>query len=564
MAPPFLVGEKRDDLRDLCRAALNGDWKTTKHYIVKDRSLLHARLTKSWDTVIHIAVHSKHIPFVKELVDYLTVDELAIENRNKDTGLSIAAVSGIFEVAELMVNKNSKLTMLRGTRELIPFGMAAEAGHKKMAEFLYLNTQFGCLDRGERIRLFFITLTCDLYDLALDMLTRDPKLACERDENNNGKTALHVLAQKATHNASSRMPKIVARYTSIYFKGFCKQGSKLESAHELLAMIWKKVLKRSDEEISDLIRRPSGVLFDAAMSGNVEFLALLLRNYPDLLWEVNEKGQTIFHVAVLHRHVEVFNLIKNIGAAKEYIVGYIDADKNNMLHLAGMLPQVERLGAPRANLRMQRELLWFKEVKKIVRPFHKNMQNYKGMTPEEVFDKEHKDLLKVGEEAMRETANSCMLVATLISTVVFAAALIVPGASNNISNTPFFNKDQLFKIFILSNAVALFTSAASIVFSLSILTSSYAQSEFVNSLHARLMSGLITLFISITTMVLAFIAAIFLIFDYEGEWVQYVIAVLACCPVILFLKLHYNLLADLIRSICWSWFLFRRSKHQIF
>ena len=65
------------------------------------------------------------------------------------------------------------------------------------------------------------------------------------------------------------------------------------------------------------------------------------------------------------------------------------------------------------------------------------MQNYKGMTPEEVFDKEHKDLLKVGEEAMRETANSCMLVATLISTVVFAAALIVPGASNNISNTPF-------------------------------------------------------------------------------------------------------------------------------
>ncbi|KAK9989410.1 hypothetical protein SO802_029649 [Lithocarpus litseifolius] len=186
--------------------------------------------------------------------------------------------------------------------------MAAEAGHKKMAEFLYLNTQFGCLDRGERIRLFFITLTCDLYD----------------------------------------------------FKGFCKQGSKLESAHEVLAMIWKKVLKRSDEEISDLIRRPSGVLFDAAMSGNIEFLALLLRNYPDLLWEVNEKGQTIFHVAVLHRHVEVFNLIKNIGAAKEYIVGYIDADKNDMLHLAGMLPQVERLGAPRANLQMQRELLWFK------------------------------------------------------------------------------------------------------------------------------------------------------------------------------------------------------------
>ena len=63
------------------------------------------------------------------------------------------------------------------------------------------------------------------------------------------------------------------------------------------------------------------------------------------------------------------------------------------------------------------------------------MKNSEGMTPIEVFNKDHKELLKVGEEAMKETANSCMLVATLISTVVFAAALTVPGASNNILNT---------------------------------------------------------------------------------------------------------------------------------
>ncbi|XP_050259735.1 ankyrin repeat-containing protein NPR4-like [Quercus robur] len=149
---------------------------------------------------------------------------------------------------------------------------------------------------------------------------------------------------------------------------------------------------------------------------------------------------------------------------------------------------------------------------------------------------------------MKETANSCMLVATLISTVVFAAALTVPGASNKISNTSYFHKEQWFMIFILSNAVALFTSAASIVLLLSILTSSYAQSEFVYSLHKRLMFGLTKLFISITTMVSAFIAAIFLIFDYKLEWVPYVIASLACAPVILFLVLHSSLWADLIRS----------------
>ncbi|KAK9989389.1 hypothetical protein SO802_029628 [Lithocarpus litseifolius] len=500
--------------------------------------MLYSRLTKSWDTVIHIAVHSKCLSFVKELVEYGTVEDLAIENINKDTGLSIAAVSGMVEIAKLMIEKNNKLTMKRGSRDLIPFGMAAEVGHKEMAEYLYSKTEFDCLDHCERIRLFFLTLSSNLYGLALDMLSKYPTMACERDDNNNGKTALHVLAQKATHIANGSPLKIVARYTSLYFKGFYKQTSMPILARDLLERIWEQVLQQSDEEISDLISRPSGVLFDAAMSGNVEFLALLLFEYPDLLWEVNEKGQSVFHVAVLHRHVHVFNLIYNIGAIKDYIVGNIDVDKNNMLHLAAMLPHVERLGAPRANLQMQRELLWFKEVEEIVRPFHMYMKNSEGMTPIDVFNKDHKDLLKT--------------------------ALTVPGASNKISNTPFFHKEQWFMIFILSNAVALFTSAASIVLLLSILTSSYAQSEFVYSLHARLMFGLTTLFISITTMVSAFIAAIFLIFDYKLEWVPYVIASLACAPVILFLVLHSNLWADLIRSYYWSKFLFRPSKQRIF
>ncbi|KAK9989388.1 hypothetical protein SO802_029627 [Lithocarpus litseifolius] len=274
---------------------------------------------------------------------------------------------------------------------------------------------------------------------------------------------------------------------------------------DLIERIWEQVLQRSDEEISDLIRRPSGVLFDAATSGNVEFLALRLCKHPDLLWEVNEKEQSVFHVAVMHRH----------------------------------------------------------EVEKIVRPFHMHMKNSEGLTPIEVFNKDHKELLKVGEEAMKETANSCMLVATLISTVVFAAALTVPGASNKILNTPFFGKQKWFMIFILSNAISLFASAALIVLLLSILTSSYAQNEFMYSLHARLMFGLTTLFISITTIVSAFIAAIFLIFDYKLEWVSYVIDFLAYAPVVLFLALHSNLWADLIRSYYWSKFLFQPSKNRI-
>jgi hypothetical protein len=192
------------------------------------------------------------------------------------------------------------------------------------------------------------------------------------------------------------------------------------------------------------------------------------------------------------------------------------------------------------------------------------MKNSAWKTPRQIFDKKHEELLKVGKKAMKETSDSCMIVATLISTMVFAAALTIPGASSNITNTPFFSKNQWFTIFIVSNAVSLFTSAASIVLLLSLLTSSYAENEFVTSLHARLMFGLTTLFFGITTMVLAFIAAIFLIFDYKLVWVPYLLASLASAPVILFIGLHFNLWADLIRSYYWSKFLFQPSKYKIF
>jgi hypothetical protein len=53
----------------------------------------------------------------------------------------------------------------------------------------------------------------------------------------------------------------------------------------------------------------------------------------------------------------------------------------------------------------------------------------------------HKDLQKDGEKWMKDTANYCMLVATLIATVIFAIAFTVPGGNNQeYWNSYFFEK----------------------------------------------------------------------------------------------------------------------------
>ena len=66
------------------------------------------------------------------------------------------------------------------------------------------------------------------------------------------------------------------------------------------------------------------------------------------------------------------------------------------------------------------------------------MKNSNNETAKDVFRTEHKKLAEQGEKWMKGTANSCMLVSTLIATVLFAAAFTVPGGNFNDNGIPIF------------------------------------------------------------------------------------------------------------------------------
>ncbi|XP_059436343.1 ankyrin repeat-containing protein NPR4-like [Corylus avellana] len=180
------------------------------------------------------------------------------------------------------------------------------------------------------------------------------------------------------------------------------------------------------------------LIFEAAEAGNVEFLIIISDSYPDLIWKLKENNMSIFHTAVLHRQESVFNLIYEIGDPMNSIASYVTKDdRENMLHLAGKLAPLDRLNiVSGAALQMQRELLWFKEIENIVPRSFAKRKNSRGKTPKEIFGEEHKDLQKDGEMWMKNTANNCMVVATLIATVMFAAAFTVPGGSDQTKGTP--------------------------------------------------------------------------------------------------------------------------------
>ncbi|XP_034698061.1 ankyrin repeat-containing protein NPR4-like, partial [Vitis riparia] len=344
-----------------------------------------------------------------------------------------------------------------------------------------------------------------------------------------------------------------------------KKKSKQTQALRLVKHLWQQVRQRQPSEISDLIRRPSPLLLVAAELGNTVFLTELVGSYPDLIWEADNDNRTIFHIAVLHRRESIFNLIYEIGSMKDLIVPYKDDNDNNMLHLAGRkAPLPQRNIVSGAALQMQRELLWFKEVEKIMLPTYRERKNKDGKTPRDLFTKEHKNLMKDGEKWMRGTAAQSMLVATLIATVVFAAAFTVPGGSNQDTGIPILLRKKSFMIFAVSDAIALFSSSTSILVFLSILTSRYAEDDFLESLPSRLMFGLITLFVSIISMMVTFTITFFLVFGHGFAWAPMLIAVSACVPVTLYFSLQYPLLADIFRSTYGSRFLFRPSKRMLY
>ncbi|KAK4564343.1 hypothetical protein RGQ29_006420 [Quercus rubra] len=478
---PYLIlcdAERRKEYLSLCvplyQAAIKGDWKVAKDVIDKYPGIVRVAITRKWETALHIAAAAKRTAFVKELVERMNEEDLALKNKDDNTAICFAAASGIVEIAMIMVEKNKNLPMIQ--------------------------------------------------DLALKILKEDRSLAYARDT--NGETALHVLARKPSTIANKSYLGIWKRSINSCFEWIYHKDLMQTLAHQLVEKLWEHVLQLQDWEISKLIKTPSKLLFDAAELGNVEFLIILIRAYPDLIWKVDQNNRSLFHSAVLYRQEAIFNLIYEIGAIKDLIAAYKDKnnnDNNNILHLAGNLaPLSRRQIVSGAALQMQRELLWFQAVEKIVPPSYIKMKNSKNQTPKELFAEEHKKLLK-GEKWMKSTATSCMLVATLIATVVFAAVITVPGGENN--NT---------------------------------------ENDFLISLPTRLMFGISTLFISIATMVLAYTGAIFLIHDHKYVWVPILIVFLACATVTLFAWQHFHLWADTIRSTYWSRFLFRPFKHRLY
>lgn len=143
-------------------------------------------------------------------------------------------------------------------------------------------------------------------------------------------------------------------------------GKKLmhQQALELVKCLCRKLEYLPDKEASDMY---SNSILEAAKNGIHEVVELIIEMFPvSVYYTDTDTGLNIFHLAVINRYENVFNLFYQLSDCKHIFDDSIDFKGNNLMHLSARLAPSHKLNlVPGAALQMQRELQWFKVIKNI-------------------------------------------------------------------------------------------------------------------------------------------------------------------------------------------------------
>ncbi|XP_056174423.1 uncharacterized protein LOC130140078 [Syzygium oleosum] len=167
----------------------------------------------------------------------------------------------------------------------------------------------------------------------------------------------------------------------------------------------------------------------------------------------------------------------------------------------------------------------------------------KQITYWQMFVENHKKLLENGQKWVKETADKCMFVSTLIATVLFAVTFTVPGTNNDNNGFPL--KDSIL-VFPISYGLGLLYSVMAIVVFLAILISRDEPLDFLD--NKKIIMGLSSLFLSSAFMLVAFAATPTFVLDKTLQWVVIPITLPTSLPVTLFIVLQLPLLFQMVKS----------------
>ncbi|GKV46097.1 hypothetical protein SLEP1_g53109 [Rubroshorea leprosula] len=560
---------------DMLNAIYKGNLRKVRGYFQNNPDAISTKF-ENGETALHVAITAGQLRIAKELITSTRMansHHLKIQDKSGYTALSFAARGGMMEIAKCLIEKNRDLLTIPDANKTIPVQLACRAGIEDMTRYLYCNTPLEFLDGGYGFDLLEECITKKMFDIAIQLLRHFPKFAIYgffKDGGGASFPIVQTLAQTPPPFFRGNQLALWRRWAynsrplvSILPEFLAKQIYELklmdENAHAVIQFICRRLSSLNEEQFLQ-----SGAVeaaFQAIKNGIPEIVIEITKVNTNILWNCTDnEGTNLYECAIANRQEEVARFLYGFSAGIDKNKVFTTARHGNkLLHLAAKLAPRSHLNCiSGAALQFQSELRWFKAVEGIVPELLKQQVNDDYKTPSEVFSKEHKQLLEEAEEWMKKTAESSTVVGALIITIMFAVAFTVPGGNDQNTGFPIFlNKTAdsstvssptvPFIVFVASDAISLFAASSSVLMFLGILTSRYADKDFLKSLPVKLIFGISLLFISIAAMMVAFCVALFIML--QGRlWIIIPVTLSASAPIIIFGLLQIPFLLELYNS----------------